>query len=213
MNDNKDFDIEADEVIFHDKRRINEKGERINGDEPESVVVEPAKTPEVQALEDQLSDVTARCEAAELKLKDVQRRFEEERAKLEQETAERRERMIKSLGQKAESGRFDFLSTLLPVLDNLTLAIDAGEREASFDHLLSGVKGTARSFEQALLSVGVEPVAAIGELFDPQLHEAVEMVISDAEDEGKVVGEFTRGFTYNGRLLRAARVQVGSGNK
>ena len=69
--------------------------------------------------------------------------------------------------------RLSFLNNLLPVLDNLNLAISASEQDASFDNLLGGVKGTARSFERALISVGVETVDTVNAKFDPQLHEAV----------------------------------------
>ena len=122
---------------------------------------------------------------------------------------EMRERMRKALEQRAESDRFNFLSALLPVLDNLNLAIEASEKDSSFEHLLVGVKGTARSFSQALTNVGVEPVASVGEIFNPEVHEAVEMVACDPENDGRILGEFSVGYTFKGRLLRPARVQVG----
>ena len=96
-------------------------------------------------------------------------------------------------------------------MDNLNLAIAASEKDSSFEHLLDGVKGTARSFEQALMSVGVEPVQSIGADFNPELHEAVDMVETDAENDGKIIGEFSRGYKFGERLLRPARVQVGKG--
>jgi molecular chaperone GrpE len=71
------------------------------------------------------------------------------------------------------------------------------------------VIGTARSFEQALISVGVEPIASVGVEFDPELHEAVDMVPVDAEMDGKVVSEYSKGYRFGDRLLRPARVQVG----
>jgi molecular chaperone GrpE len=93
----------------------------------------------------------------------------------------------------------------------VNLAIAASEKDSSFEHLLVGVKGTARSFEQALMSVGVEPVETTGADFNPELHEAVEMVETDADGDGKIVGEFARGYKLGERLLRPARVQVGRG--
>jgi len=210
----------TEEVTFNDKRRFNDKGDRIKvevdaeSDPAEGeIVVEDAeepKSPEVVKLEQALNDITLRCQAAETKLQQVQKRFEEEQANLERETGERRERMKKSLQQRADQSRFDFLAALLPVLDNLDLAIDASAKDSSFEHLLDGVKGTARSFEKALINVGVEPVASVGELFDPELHEAVEMVEVDEEDEGKIIGEHQRGYKFRERLLRPARVSVGN---
>lgn len=209
---------EQEEIRFNDKRRFNEQGERVKveikdsneADPPEQKDPNAGKSPEMIRLETALSSTMQRCEAAELKLIEVQKRFEEERAKLEAETAEMRDRMRKALEQRAESDRFDFLSTLLPVLDNLNLAIEASEKDSSFEHLLAGVKGTARSFSQALTNVGVEPVASVGEVFNPEVHEAVEMAACDPENDGKILAEFASGYTFKGRLLRPARVQVGS---
>ncbi len=207
----------AEEFQVNDKRRFSESGERIDVDVKDGSAAQMAeesdpvetKSPEVLKLENALREISVRCEAAETKLQDVQKRFEEEKANLETETVERRERMKKSLEQKADQGRMNFLTTLLPVLDNLNLAISASETDASFENLLVGVKGTARSFEQALLNVGVETVSSIGETFDPELHEAVDLVETTEENDGKIMAEYARGFTFNGRLIRPARVQVG----
>ena len=97
------------------------------------------------------------------------------------------------------------------MLDNLNLAIASSEQDPSLDHLREGVKGTARSFEQALMSVGVEAVPSIGSTFDPQLHEAIDMTEVDAEQDGKVTAEYSRGYRFGDRLLRPAKVQVGKG--
>ena len=128
---------------------------------------------------------------------------------MERETAEMRQRLMKTLEDRAKQGQFNFLTTLLPVLDNLNLGIKASETDSSFEHLLSGVKGTARSFEQALTNVGVETIQAVGADFNPELHEAVEMIETNAENEDKIVGEFSRGYKFGDRLLRPSRVQVG----
>src|SRR5215210_7269380 len=101
-----------------------------------------------------------------------------------------RSRLMKTLEDRAKQGQFNFLTTLLPVLDNLNLAIDASEKDSSFEHLLNGVKGTARSFEQALTSVGVEPIVSVGAEFNPESHEAVDMVETDAENDGRITAEY-----------------------
>jgi molecular chaperone GrpE len=180
-------------IPINDRRRFNEKGE----------------SPRETELENKLGEETARREAAEAKLVGVQAKFEEIKTQMERETQEMRSRMQKSLEDRAKQGQFNFLVSLLPVLDNLNLAIAASETDASFEHLLSGVKGTARSFEQALMSVGVEPVRAVGADFDPELHEAVDMIPVEPENDGKIIAEYSRGYRFGERLLRPARVQVG----
>ena len=169
------------------------------------------KSPRESELEARLKEETTRREAAESKLVGVQAKFEEAKASLEKETADMRARLKKTLEDRAKQSQFDFLKTLLPVLDNLNLAISASETDPSIDHLREGVVGTARSFEQALLSVGVEPVSGVGTDFNPEVHEAIDMAEVDADQDGKVTSEYQRGYKFGDQLLRPARVQVGRG--
>ena len=206
FNDEEIIEGEAEETSFTDKRRFNGEGERIADDAPKS---ENIKSSEVLRLENELKDERIRRESAEAKLVGVQQKFDELKTQMERETQEMRQRLMKTLEDRAKQGQFNFLTTLLPVLDNLNLAINASETDASFEHLLEGVKGTARSFEQALMSVGVEPVQAIGAEFNPELHEAVDMVEADADGDGKITAEYSSGYKFGERLLRPARVQVG----
>lgn len=195
-------------IPFTDKRRFNADGEMV-AEDAEPIKAEPVKPAAEIALEAKLKAETERREAAEAKLVGVQAKFDEAKASMERETSEMRERLKKTLEAQAKQGQFNFLTTLLPVLDNLNRAVEASETDPDISHLRTGVIGTARSFEQALISVGVEPIACVGEKFDPELHEAVDMIPVDAADDGKIVAEYSKGYRFGDRLLRAARVQVG----
>lgn len=199
-------DMPEEGIPVFDKRRFNDKGEKI-ADDP--APTKPAKSVAETALEEKLKAEIERREAAEAKLVGVQTKFDEAKNNLEKETAEMRSRLMKTLEDRGKQAQFNFLTILLPVLDNLNLAIAASETDPSVEHLRNGVVGTARSFERALLEVGVEPVASIGVDFDPELHEAVDMIAADAKDDGKVVAEYSRGYKFGDKLLRPARVQVG----
>lgn len=201
-------EMETQEIPINDKRRFNETGERVKMDAG-SENKEKQKSPEVLKLENELKDERARRESAEAKLVGVQTKFDEIKKQMERETQEMRSRMQKTLEDRAQQGQFNFLTALLPVLDNLNLALDASEKDSSFEHLLTGVKGTARSFEQALMNVGVEAVPSIGAEFNPEMHEAIDMVETDAENDGKITAEYSRGYKFGDKLLRPARVQVG----
>ena len=205
--DNEEFFDEPDGINVEDKRRFNKKGDQTDG--RAEIKTEPVKSAGETELENKLRDEMARREAAEAKLIGVQAKFNEENAKREKETAEMRQRLTKTLEDRAKQGQFGFLTTLLPVLDNLNLAIKASEKDSSFEHLLEGVKGTARSFEQALMSVGVEAVPSVGAEFDPELHEAVDTTAVKPADDDKITAEYSRGYKFGERLLRPARVQVG----
>ncbi len=200
-----------DEPILRteDKRRFNSDGERVREEPAEAKI--PVRSQKEADLEARLKAETDRREAAEAKLVGVQAKFDEAKAGLEKETADMRARLMKTLEDRAKQGQFEFLGRLLPVLDNLNLAVDASEKDASVEHLRDGVKGVVRSFEQALTSVGVEVVPAIGAEFDPEMHEAIDMAEVDGELDGKITAEYSRGYRFGDKLLRPARVQVGKG--
>ncbi|CAN5612238.1 hypothetical protein BH10ACI3_BH10ACI3_02520 [soil metagenome] len=199
-------DLNGEKIPVNDKRRFNTDGERI-ADDP--APAEPVKSYQETLLEAALKAEIERREAAESKLVGVQAKFDEAKANLERETSEMRARLMKSLEDRSKQAQFNFLTTLLPVLDNLNLAVAASETDPSVEHLRNGVVGTARSFERALIDVGVEPIASIGMPFDPEQHEAVDMAPADAENDGKITAEYARGYRFGDKLLRPARVQVG----
>jgi molecular chaperone GrpE len=210
MNDKNigidEFDESDEKIPIMDKRRFSADGERaVGGEVPKS----PAKSAAETVLEASLKAETVRREAAEAKLVSVQAKFDEAKANLEKETAEMRSRLMKTLEDRSKQGQFNFLTTLLPVLDNLNLAVAASETDPSIEHLRSGVIGTARSFERALLDVGVEPIISVGAAFDPEVHEAVDTLGVDPERDGKITAEYARGYRFGDKLLRPARVQVG----
>jgi molecular chaperone GrpE len=205
--DGEMIDDEPVKIPVNDKRRFSEEG--IRDDLNQETQPTPQKSQREMELEAKLKSETERREAAEAKLVGVQAKFDEAKLNLEKETADMRGRLMKTLEDRSKQGQFNFLITLLPVLDNLNLAIAASEQDPSVDHLRDGVKGTARSFEQALMSVGVETIPSIGTKFDPEMHEAIDMAEVDAPDDGVVTAEYSRGYKFGDRLLRPARVQVG----
>jgi len=199
-------DLNGEKIPVYDKRRFNADGERNADDEPSK---EAVKSHQETTLEASLKAEIERREAAESKLVGVQAKFDEAKANLEKETAEMRARLMKTLEDRGKQAQFNFLTTLLPVLDNLNLAVTASETDASIEHLRSGVIGTARSFERALIDVGVEPIAAVGIAFDPEIHQAIDMKEVDAEQDGTITAEYSRGYKFGSQLLRPAKVQVG----
>ncbi|MEP6818431.1 MAG: nucleotide exchange factor GrpE [bacterium] len=189
------------EIRVTDRRRIlldDDEGSDRNG-EVESPSLKPSY---VQELE-------ARTKAAEQKTLEVQARFEQLRKQLQSETDETRQRLNRAADERAQREKADFIAAMLPVLDNLQRATAAAETGSSSEVIAEGIRQTASSFENALAAAGVEPIDAVGEMFDPELHEAVETVEAVPEDEGKVIAQHTRGYKIGARLLRPARVKVG----
>ena len=156
-----------------------------------------------------VEELEARTRAAEQKVQEVQARFEQLRRQLQNETDETRQRLNKAADERAHREKANFITALLPVLDNLQRATEAAESGASTKDVAEGVRRTAVSFENALTAAGVEPIASVGEQFNPELHDAVETAEVEPEDEGKVLDEYARGYVIGERLLRPARVKVG----
>jgi molecular chaperone GrpE len=156
-----------------------------------------------------VEELEARTSAAEQKVLEVQSRFDQLRKQLQSETDETRRRLNKAADERAQREKADFIAGLLPVLDNLQRATEAAETGGSTEVIAEGIRRTVSSFENALAAAGVEPIDAVGETFDPELHEAIETVEGAPEDEGQVITQHTRGYRIGDRLLRPARVKVG----
>jgi molecular chaperone GrpE len=96
---------------------------------------------------------------------------------------------------------------LLPVLDNLQRAVShAGE--SSPDDLVNGLGLVVREFENALGKLGVTPIDALGQPFDPAVHEAIGGEESDSVDVDTVGAELQRGYRLHDRVLRPTLVRV-----
>lgn len=196
----RDAEEQPTEVRVTDKRRIylDDQGEQTNPD-----VEQPSLKPSY------VEELEARTKAAERQVQEVQSRFDQLRQQLQRETDETRQRLNRAADERAAADKGRFIASLLPVADDLYRAIQAGEDGADRGSLLEGIRRTANSFENSLANAGVEHVPAVGEDFNPELHEAVDTGDVDPELDGKVIEEYSRGFRIGERLLRPARVKVG----
>jgi molecular chaperone GrpE len=91
---------------------------------------------------------------------------------------------------------------LLPVLDNLDRALEAG------GDIREGVQATRDQLADVLGDEGLLPVASDGQPFDPNVHEAVMGQVSDEHEEGTIIQTFQRGYLLNGKPIRTAKVVV-----
>ena len=102
----------------------------------------------------------------------------------------------------------NFILNILPLLDDFERAYLVIPSDQSGSRLLDGLKMVERKFKSFLEGQGVTELKALGEQFDPNLHEAVLQV--DGE-EGKVIQEFEKGYKLYDRVIRASKVGVGRG--
>jgi molecular chaperone GrpE len=179
------------------------EGESALGPEPvpvpaaEEAGIDPSGAPPVNRAEfdqlkgerDQLLDRLARLQAE----------FENARKRAERERISDREYATGSV-----------VEHFLPVLDNFGLALKS---DSSAEQLRSGVELIVKQMEDVLRQMQVNPIPAVGEAFDPRVHEALGSVERDDMPDQHVGEEIRRGYKLRDRLLRPALVRVVSNPK
>jgi molecular chaperone GrpE len=144
------------------------------------------------------------AENAELKNSLARRQadFENYRKRVERERTETYNRVVADVAAK-----------LLPVVDNLKRALEAeasveAAESDEFRHFLSGVDLISKQLAGVLEALGVKPIAAVGEQFDPHIHEAVVTEPTDDYAPDTVIQELVAGYRLGDKLIRPALVKV-----
>lgn len=116
-----------------------------------------------------------------------------------------RKRALKEQQDFRDFAMADAIKSLLPVVDNFERALQSKSDSSDFR---SGVDLIYKQLRDVLAKLGVQPIEAKGQQFDPHIHEAIEMVdTADAADH-EVLEEWQRGYKYKDRLLRPSMVKV-----
>ncbi len=136
----------------------------------------------------------------------------EDQLRVQAEMQNLRRRAERDVESAHKFGLEKLINGLLPVLDNLDRAIGAVPEESADNEgvkpLLEGVELTRKTATDVLTRFSVEVLEPFGEPFDPQFHEAMTMVPSATAEPNSVVDVLQKGYTLNGRLLRAAMVVI-----
>lgn len=150
------------------------------------------------------------------------RRLKKELAKKEEELASLTDRYMRTLAEyenfrkrteKEKSDLYsyavkDVMTKILPVLDNLERGMAAIPEEGRDDPVAEGMDKILKQFVKALDDIGVKPIEAEGQSFDPNLHNAVMHVEDESLGENVVAEELLKGYTYRDTVVRHAMVKV-----
>ena len=115
---------------------------------------------------------------------------------------------IKEKQEVLKYGNETLLQELVPVIDNLEMALAHATHADDIKVIVEGVKITLNQFLKVLEKSGVERIEALGTKFDPNLHEALYQEERDDVEPDMVVSEVQKGYLLNGRLVRPSRVSV-----
>ncbi|MCI0487903.1 MAG: nucleotide exchange factor GrpE [Blastocatellia bacterium] len=120
-----------------------------------------------------------------------------------------RKRVEREKSEIYQRARAEVLLEFLPVLDNFERALSSLEQsEGDAKSMRHGVELIHKQFNDALVKFGLQPVEAVGQAFDPNVHEAVTIEPTEEHEENTVLEEFQRGYKLGDRLLRPAKVKV-----
>jgi molecular chaperone GrpE len=119
-----------------------------------------------------------------------------------------KKRIRREMEDGERRAREDLLKDLLPVFDNLERAAQHAGSASDVKSLSDGLSMVLRMFTDTLSRMGIERVRAVGEPFDPALHEAVQQMETTEHPPGTVAAEVQAGYRFGERLVRPAMVVV-----
>jgi len=168
------------------------RAEPLGGPELAELIATRSELKRLQSAISEAQDALARRQAD----------FENYRKRLERERGETHNRIVAELARK-----------LLPVVDNLGRALDAertmeAQESKEFRHFLHGIELINKQLNEVFESLGITPIASVGEPFDPHVHEAVVTEPSDEYEPDTVTEEIARGYRIGDKLLRPSMVKV-----
>lgn len=171
---------------------VEDAGSDVASDDAETgqEQTETDPVPDTEAL---LAEANDKCLRAKAELDNYRRRTQREFAEIR------------------NSVKLMIVQEFLPVLDHFQMALEHADLDASGDALKQGMEMIHSEFKRTFEALGITPVTAAGEPFDPTRHEAMAQEPSDDVPEGHILREWRSGFCMGERLVRPATVVVSSG--
>lgn len=161
--------------------------EKQNNESVEKEATQKEPLSEVEKVKQELDELTDRYKRVMAEFENFKKREQKEREALYGRTLS------------------DVIEIILPVLDNLENAAKAETQDANYKQ---GVEMVLKQFKEVLKTRGVEEIKAVGETFDPSLHEAVSSVDDPNAESQKIVQEYRKGYKFGSKVIRHSMVVV-----
>jgi molecular chaperone GrpE len=154
-----------------------------------------------EALESPYAAVTAERDKLAVEAADLQNRLRYARAEFDNA----RRRAERERSEYLQFAAMDLVKDILPILDDFERALQVETTDRNY---AKGVELIYQRMSETLKKLGLEPIETADQKFDPNLHQAVERVETDKDDDQSILSEFQRGYNFRGKLLRPAMVKV-----
>ena len=119
-----------------------------------------------------------------------------------------RRRVQREAELSARYSSLPLIRDLLPALDNVSRTIQAAEQTGKMEDLIQGLQMIVAQVDQVFSSHSAKPIAAVGETFDPNLHEALQQIPTNEHPPMTVMQELERGYMMHDRVIRPTKVLV-----
>ena len=205
MSKKKKDPVVVDENNADEIETIEIESDAISSDEDES--------PEDESSEDESSEEeTVELDPVKILEKDLQKTKDELAVekdnfiRLQAETDNFRKRLSREKDEFSQYANERLFKELIPIFDNLERALEDPSNDTK--SLKEGLEMILKQFSAFLEKEKVEPIKAIGEKFDPMVHEALTSEESNDHEENTIISEFVKGYTINNRVLRPSQVVI-----
>ena len=195
MSKKKKDPVVVDENNADEIETIEIESDAISSDEDESPEEETVELDPIKILEKDLQKT--KDELAEEKDKFV---------RLQADTDNFRKRLSREKDEFSQYANERLFKELIPIFDNLERALEDPSNDTK--SLKEGLEMILKQFSAFLEKEKVEPIKAIGEKFDPMVHEALTSEESNDHEENTIISEFVKGYTINNRVLRPSQVVI-----
>lgn len=145
---------------------------------------------ELETLQTQLATMTDTAKRAIADLQNYKKQAEEEKSRL------------------INLGEVEVLKQLMPVIDNFSLAFTHIPKDSQNNDWIKGIQQIQTQLLSIFKNIGLEEIPSVGFACDPHLHEAISIIPGE---KNQIIHEIEKGYTFNGKVLKASKVIVGNG--
>lgn len=201
MAENKNISLEEMEEEILENEEINDTAEEETVEEAEEAV---AEEPETEKEKGSFFKKKEKKDKKDEKIEELTDRVRRQMAEFDNF----RKRTEKEKTQMFETGAKSIVEKILPVVDNFERGLAAVTEEEKGSPFVEGMEKIYKQMMTMLEEAGVKPIEAVGQEFDPNLHNAVMHIEDEEFGENIIAEEFQKGYTYRDSVVRHSMVKV-----
>ncbi len=210
-----------------EEKEVSETAGSVKEKEPETEAATEVQQEEEKEIPEEnetteAGDTETKAEEEPVKEKKKGLKKKQKKDKKDEKIEELNDRLMRNLAEfenfrnrseKEKSAMFDMgaksiVEKILPVVDNLERGFDGLSEEEKESPFVKGIEAVYKQIQTMFEEVGVVPIEAVGQEFDPNLHNAVMHDEDDSEETNKVIEEFQKGYLYKDSVVRHSMVKV-----